>query len=105
MEASSAPLYHANAELFTEEILAFGSSERPPEWICVYAAAIADIDISGGKSLKAIVANVRDMCVTVVLAEVRAELDPYEITEPIGAEYIFPTIAAAERAICARAIA
>ena len=93
----------------SSECGAFGSSERPPEWICIYAAAIADIDISGGESLETIVAKLHAMGVTLVLAEVmpevRTELDLYEITELIGAEHIFPTIAAAERAFRARAIA
>jgi high affinity sulfate transporter 1 len=102
----SAPLYYANAEHFTEELLAFGTSQDPPEWVCVYAAAIADIDISGGEALKAVIGNLRDAGVTLVLAEVmpevRRELDVYEITELIGEEHIFPSLAAAERAFRAR---
>ena len=37
-----------------------------------------------------------------VMPEVRDELDRYELTELIGAEHIFPSIAAAEQAFRAR---
>ena len=103
----SAPLYYANAEHFTEELLAFGTSDQPPEWVCVYAAAIPDIDMSGAESLRSIVANLAANGVTLVFAEVmedvQAELDRYELTDVIGAEHIFPTVGAAEEAFRARA--
>jgi MFS superfamily sulfate permease-like transporter len=102
----SAPLYYANAEHFTEEVLAFASSDDPPDWVCIFAAAIADVDISGAEALKAVIGNLQDKGVTLVFAEVmpevRRELDLYEITGLIGTEHIFPSIAAAERAFRAR---
>ena len=105
----SAPLYYANAEHFTEELLSFGTSDQPPEWVCVYAAAIADIDMSGAESLKSIVANLAENGVTLVFAEVMSEvqdeLDRYELTDLIGPEHIFPTVGAAEEAFRARATA
>jgi MFS superfamily sulfate permease-like transporter len=98
----SAPLYYANAEHFTEEILAFATSENPPTWVCIYAAAIADIDISGAEALKAVIGNLQDKGVKLVFAEVmpevQRELDLYEITDVIGPEHIFPSLAAAEHA-------
>ncbi len=105
----SAPLYYANAEHFTEELLSFGTSAQPPEWVCVYAASIADVDMSGAESLKSIIANLADNGVTLVLAEVmpevQEELDRYELTELIGPEHIFPTVGAAEEAFRARSSA
>jgi high affinity sulfate transporter 1 len=105
----SAPLYYANAEHFTEEVLGFAKSENPPTWICIYAAAIADIDISGAEALKAVIGNLQDKGVTLVFAEVmpevQRELDLYEITELIGAEHIFPSLAAAEHAFRSQATA
>ncbi|HYN34170.1 MAG TPA: SulP family inorganic anion transporter [Ilumatobacteraceae bacterium] len=102
----SAPLYYANAEHFTEELLAFGTSDDPPEWVCVYAAAIPDVDMSGAESLKSILANLSANGVTLVfaevMAEVREEFDRYELTELIGPEHIFPSVAAAEQAFRAR---
>ena len=102
----SAPLYYANAEHFTAELLAFGTSEQPPDWVCVYAAAIPDIDMSGAESLASIITNLAANGVTLVfaevMAEVRDELDRYELTELIGPEHIFATLAAAERAFRAR---
>ncbi len=102
----SAPLYYANAEHFTEELLAFGTSDDPPEWVCVYAAAIPDVDMSGAESLKSILANLSANGVTLVfaevMAEVRDEFDRYELTELIGPEHIFVSIAAVEQAFRAR---
>jgi MFS superfamily sulfate permease-like transporter len=102
----SAPLYYANAEHFTEELLAFGTSQQPPEWLCVYAAAMPDIDMSGAEALKSIVANLAANGVTLtfaeVMPEVQEELDRYELTELIGPEHIFPTVGAAEAAFRAR---
>jgi SulP family sulfate permease len=103
----SAPLYYANAEHFTEELLAFGTSDQPPEWVCVYAAAIPDIDMSGAESLRSIVANLAENGVTLVFAEVmpevQEELDRYELTDLIGSEHIFPTAGEAEEAFRSRA--
>ncbi len=102
----SAPLYYANAEHFTEELLAFGTSDQPPEWVCIYAAAIPDIDMSGAESLRSIVANLAANGVTLVFAEVMPEvqedLDRYELTNLIGPEHIFPTVGAAEEAFRSR---
>ena len=71
-----------------------------PTWVCVYAAAIADIDISGAEALKAVIGNLHDKGVTLafaeVMPEVRRELDLYEITDVVGADHLFPSIAAAE---------
>jgi MFS superfamily sulfate permease-like transporter len=102
----SAPLYYANAEHFTEELLAFGTSDQPPEWVCIYAAAIPDIDMSGAESLRSIVTNLSANGVTLAFAEimpeVQAELDRYELTDLIGPEHIFATVGEAEEAFRAR---
>ena len=70
----SAPLYYANAQHFTEELLAFGTSDDPPDWVCVYAAAIPDVDMSGAESLESILANLSASGVTLVFAEVMPEV-------------------------------
>ena len=102
----SAPLYYANAEHFTEELLAFGTSDDPPDWVCVYAAAMPDVDMSGAESLTSIRENLAASGVTLVFAEVmpevREEFDRYGLTEQIGPQHFFPTIAAAEQAFRAR---
>jgi SulP family sulfate permease len=102
----SAPLYYANAEHLSEELLAFGTSDDPPAWVCLYAAAIPDIDMSGADSLRSVLENLDSNGVRLVLAEVmpgvRAELDTYELTEAIGPEYIFESLAATEQAFRTR---
>lgn len=103
----SAPLYYANAEHLSEELLAFGTSDDPPVWICLHAAAVPDIDLSGADSLRSVCKSLREQGITLalieVMSEVRDELDRYGLTELIGPEHIFPTIAVAERAFRARA--
>ncbi len=98
----SAPLYYANAEHLSEELVAFGTTDDPPAWVCLYAAAIPDIDMSGGEALKSIVENLRSTGVTFVMVEVmdevRAELESYGLIEVIGSEHIFPTLATVEHA-------
>ncbi len=105
----SAPLYYANAEHLSEELLAFGTSDDRPDWIGLYAAAVPDIDLSGADSLRSVVTNLRELGITFalieVMPEVRDELDRYGLTELIGEAHIFPTIAAAEHAFRARTTA
>ncbi len=45
-------LYYANASLLFEQASAFASSAEPPRWFCLDAAAIPDIDYSGGETIK-----------------------------------------------------
>ena len=70
--------------------------------VCLFAAAIPDIDMSGADALKSIVENLRSAGVTFVMVEVmeevRAELDRYGLVEVIGSEHIFPTLATVEHA-------
>ena len=104
--ASPLPLYYANAEHFTEEVLAFGTSENPPTGCASTRPRSPTSTCPAREALKAVIGNLHGEGVTLVLAEVmpevQRELDLYEITDLIGAEHIFASIAAAERAFRAR---
>jgi MFS superfamily sulfate permease-like transporter len=68
----------------------------PPAWLCLEAAAIEDVDFSGGQTLLDLHRQMADAGVRVVVAEVdddvRAELDRYGFTEAVGADAYFASI-------------
>ena len=89
-----------NANRFTEEIRSL--LDRPagaPAWVCIDCAAIGDIDDLGGETLFDLLDEMKEKGSSLVLAElddgVRTELDRYGLTEAIGADAIFDTVAAA----------
>ena len=89
-------LYYANASLLFEQASAFASSAEPPRWFCLDAAAIPDIDYSGGETIKQLHGELQAHDINLVIAEamepVRAELDRYGITELLGHDALFPTV-------------
>jgi SulP family sulfate permease len=95
-----ASLYYANTNRFTEEIRSLLDRRAgAPAWVCIDCAAIGDVDFSGGKTLLDLLQEVEKKGSRLVLAElddgVRAELDRYGLTDAIGADAIFDTVAAA----------
>jgi SulP family sulfate permease len=82
------------------------TSTAPLEWFCLDLAATSDIDYSGGETLTQMCGELHDYGVRLVLSEampdVRAELDRYGITELMGADAYFPTVAAAMAAFAIR---
>jgi SulP family sulfate permease len=96
----SSSLYYANATYFADQVLAFATDETggPLEWLCIDAAAIDDIDYTGGQTLLQLHGELHEHHVHLVIAEaqapVRAELDRFGISELVGPDAIYPTIAA-----------
>lgn len=93
----TASLYYANANRFNEEILEL-VGEGPPavRWLVVDAAAIADVDYSGGETLKQVFNELHDRGVRLVFADVaddvRAELDRYGLTDVVGVDAYYETV-------------
>jgi high affinity sulfate transporter 1 len=92
-------LYYANTEKFSEEILDLANSADPPvSWLCVDAAAIDDVDWSGGATIRQTVGQLKERGVRLVFAEVagnvRAELDTYEVTNLVGEDAYYSSVAA-----------
>ena len=93
-----ASLYYANSNRFTEEVRTL--LDRPagaPTWICIDGAAIGDVDFSGGKTLLDLLSEVEGKGSRLMLAElddaVRAELDRYGVSDAVGGDFIFDTVA------------
>jgi SulP family sulfate permease len=102
-----ASLYYANSNRFTEEIRGLLDRDAgAPTWICLDCAAIGDVDFSGGKTLLDLLEEMEKKGSRLVLAElddgVRAELDRYGITQALGADGIFDSVAEAVTAFGAR---
>jgi MFS superfamily sulfate permease-like transporter len=91
-------LYYANTEKFSEEILDLVNGADPPvSWLCVDAAAIDDVDWSGGATIRQSFGQLKERGVRLVFAEVadnvRAELDTYEVTKLVGTDAYYSSVA------------
>jgi MFS superfamily sulfate permease-like transporter len=103
-------LYFANASHFGTEILELVDSADPKvQWLCIDCAAIYDIDYTGERLLHDLHKELEDRAVHVVLAQVtdpaRRLLDRYGVTELIGPDAYFETVAGAIAAYRARSAA
>jgi len=89
-------LYYANANLFFEQASAFASAQDPPRWLCLDAAALPDIDYSGGETIRQLVAELDEHHIKLVIAEplasVRELLGRYGLTELLGSDAIYDTV-------------
>ena len=90
----SASLYYANADRFSEEILELaGDGATGVTWLCVHAAAISDIDYSGGQTVVDLCGELSERGVRLVLSSVtdpvRVQLDLYGVTDLVGVDAYF----------------
>jgi len=89
-------IFYANAERLSEEMLGLVGGDQPPKWFVLDAAAIDDIDFTGGKTLAELADQLHGRNVVLAMCEVddkvRRELDLFGITEKIGAEHIYETV-------------
>ncbi len=90
-------LYYANAERFSEEILELSKTEPSPiSWICIDAAAIADVDFSAAATLQQMYNELKERNIRLVFVEltddVRAQFDTYGITDLTGKEVFYATL-------------
>ncbi len=94
----SSGLYYANANHLFEEITGFlpATPDRPLSWLCLDCAAIADIDYSGGQTLRQLQGELDEHGVRFVVAEatevVVAELERYGLTDLLGPGAVFPSV-------------
>ena len=77
-------------------MLGLGGGDDPPRWFVLDAAAVDDIDYSGGKTLDELADQLHERNVVLVLCEVddkvRRQLDTFGIAAKIGAEHIYETV-------------
>ena len=102
----SSDLFYVNANHLMQDVTAFASSPEPIEWFCLDASAITDVDYTGARTLEQVHDELTEHGITLVVAEavrsVREELDRYGLTEVVGADAFYPTVAAATAAFAAR---
>jgi high affinity sulfate transporter 1 len=95
-------LFYANAERLSEGILRLVDVPDPPRWLVLDAAAIDDVDYTGGKTLVELAEQlaVRDVVLAVAHAspKLRSQLDAFGVTEKIGADRYFDDVRAARGA-------
>ena len=89
-------IFYANATRLSEEVLALVEGDDPLRWFVLDAAAIDDIDYTGGKTLGELADQLRERNVALVLCEVddrvRVQLDTFGIIAKVGAEHIYETV-------------
>jgi high affinity sulfate transporter 1 len=93
-------LYYANSEQFSEEVLDLVNGADPPlSWFCIDAAAIDDVDWSGGATVRQVCGQLKERSVRIVFAEVSgdvcAELDRYDVTKLVGEDAFYRSVAVA----------
>jgi SulP family sulfate permease len=90
-----ADLFYANANGFSEDVLAL-AAEPGVRWICVDSAAISDVDYSGWKTLAELHDELAERGVRLVLADltggVRTELERYGVLAQVGTDSVFASV-------------
>jgi sulfate permease, SulP family len=89
-------IFYANAERLSEEVLGLVGGDDPPRWFILDAAAVDDIDYTGGKTLDELADQLHERNVVLVLCEVddkvRKQLDTFGIAAKVGTEHIYETV-------------
>ena len=91
-------LFYANAERLSEEVLGLVDTPTPPRWFVLDAAAIDDVDYTGGKTLAELVDQLakRGIVFAIVDADpdLRRELDRFGVTAKIGEDHYYDSLQA-----------
>ena len=87
-------MYYANAQAFSEEVLALVKDAQPPlSWFCLDAAAIDDVDFSAAATLRSTYGILKEQGIRLVFVmvsdDVKAELDRFEITDLVGKDAFY----------------
>ena len=90
-----ADLFYANANGFSEDVLAL-AAEPGVRWICIDSAAISDVDYSGWKTLAELQGELAERGIQLVLADVpgdvRTELERYGVLAQVGTDSVFASV-------------
>jgi SulP family sulfate permease len=89
-----APLFYANANRFSDEILRLADQNRSKlRWVIVDAEAMTNVDYSAARVVRALSESLAHRGVALVFSrvhpELQADLDRHHITEAIGPQHIF----------------
>ncbi len=89
-------IFYANAARLSEEVLGLVGGDDPPRWFILDAAAVDDIDYSGGKTLDELADQLHERNVLLALCgvddKVRKQLDTFGIAAKVGTEHIYETV-------------
>ena len=101
-----APLYFFNANVARTQILAQTTADPPPQAILLDLAASADLDIGTADMLRDLYSDLRankiDLLFAQIRGSVRDRMTKTGLLEHIGADHLYPSIAAAVAAFQAR---
>jgi sulfate permease, SulP family len=92
-----APLFYANASLFSEEALRLaGPTPSRLRWLIIDSEAITNVDYSAAGVMRDLYRHLAARGVVLVFARVhpvlQADLDRHHITETVGREHLFPRL-------------
>ncbi len=94
-----ASLFYANASLFADEIRNLAESAPSVRWIIVDAGAIANVDYTAARIVRELVADLKDLGITLafahVLSDLRPDLERHRLTKLVGPEHIYDTLRSA----------
>ena len=92
-------IFYANATRLSEEALALITTAASTRWFVLDAAAVDDVDYSGGKTLLELADTLSERQVTFALSglndQVREQLERYGVIDKIGTDSVFDTAQAA----------
>ena len=89
-------MYYANAQTFSEEVLALVKDAQPPlSWFCIDAAAIDDVDFSAAATLRSSYGILKEQGIRLMFVavgdDVKAELGRFGITDLVGKDAFYAT--------------
>ncbi|MDQ2799025.1 MAG: STAS domain-containing protein, partial [Armatimonadota bacterium] len=91
-----APLFFANADFFTAQLLRLlAGVPHPVQWLVLDLVSMSDIDYTAGLTLAALLKRLQKQGLTIAVAQaadVREQLDRLGITAQIGAAYLYETV-------------
>jgi high affinity sulfate transporter 1 len=101
-----APLFFANAEIFSDHVhLAVQRSPTPVQWVVVAAEPVTDIDTTAADVLRQLLDELAAEQIRLAFAElkgpVKDELEQYGLLTQIGQHYLFRTVGSAVHAYVA----
>jgi high affinity sulfate transporter 1 len=95
-----APLFFANAEIFSDHVTrALQQSPTPARWVVVAAEPVTDIDTTAADVVSTLISDLEAAHIRFGFAElkdpVKDQLERYGLLSRIGQSYLFPTIGSA----------
>jgi len=94
----TASIYYANSQMLLTEVNEFiaDAQKRPLTWLCIDAAAIADVDYTGAQVIDQAHRGLGEHGIRLVFSQlmdpVRREFDRYGLTKRLGDDAFFPNV-------------